>query len=207
MDEPQRAAQVELAASGDPDALQRLIVHYHAVLHRTVETAMGASLRRHFDPDDVLQQAYVAAFKSIAGCSFDGPGGFYKWLERAALNQLKDARRALKRQKRDVARDLTRRVTATTSYPGLLDRVAAPDSTPSRRLAKADAAAAVISCLARLTEDQRNVIRLRFLEGQSVPEVAAALGKSEPAVHMLCHRALKELRRLMVSITRYFTRL
>ena len=190
----------------DMDALQRLIVHYHGTLRRVVDADMAPAMRRHVDPDDVLQQTYVDAFKSIEGCSFDVPGGFYKWLERIALNRLKYVQRSLKQQKRDVAREVRPRPTATTTYPDLLAQITADQTTPSRHLGRSEATAAVMSCIARLTDDQRNVIKLRFLEERSVADVAKALGKTEPAVHMLCYRGLKELHKHMVSISRYLTR-
>jgi len=68
MEEGGRAEQVELAAQGDADALQRLILYYHAALQASVQAAMDADLRRRVDPEDVLQQAYVAAFRSAASC-------------------------------------------------------------------------------------------------------------------------------------------
>jgi RNA polymerase sigma-70 factor (ECF subfamily) len=168
---------------------------------------MDPKLRRHADPEDVLQQAYVAAFQSIKQCSFDGPAGFYKWLETIALDRLKDLKRDLGRKKRDIGRQLSAPPAATSSYADLVERLASPQSTPSRHLAKREACAAAVSSLARLTPDQRAVVRMRLLEGKQAAEVAAELGKSEAAVHMLLHRALKELRKLMVSITRYLSRL
>ena len=95
---------------------------------------------------------------------------------------------------------------ARTSYPDLVDRVAAADGTPSRLVSRDEAVAAIVSSLARLTADQREVMRLRFLEGKSVADVATRLGKTETAVHSLCLRALKALRKLMGSISRYLTR-
>ena len=207
MNEPQRAEQVRLAVSGDRDALQRLIVYYHPTLRAALGAKTAPEWDRHFDPDDVLQQAYIGAFKAVDGCRFDSPGGFYKWIERIALNQLKDHQRALLAEKRDVGRRCLDRPSATSSYPELVDRLAARQSTPSRHLAREEATAAVMSCLARLSDDQRRVVRMRFIEGRPVSEVASELGKSEPAIHMLCHRGLKQLRELMVSITRFLTHL
>lgn len=207
MNEPERIAQLELATEGDADALQRLIIHYHPQLRTALDGLMDRAARSFVDPDDVLQEAYASAYQTITGCCFDGPGGFYKWLERIALNKLKDQQRAAGRQKRDHAREIRSCVDTGTSYPDLVQRLASPDSTPSRQVARGEAVAAVVSSLARLTDDQRQVVRLRFLEGRSVADVAAHLGKTEPAVHMLCHRGLKSLRGLMASISHYLTRL
>jgi RNA polymerase sigma-70 factor, ECF subfamily len=203
MDERQRAEQVESAVSGDADALQRLIVHYHAALRAVVAGCLDDAARARLDPDDVLQDAYAAAFKGVCGCRFDGPAGFYAWLETIALNTLRNHQRALLRQKRNVAREQRRPAAAESSYLDLARRGAASDTTPSRHFARQEAVAAVASSLARLTDEQRAVVRLRFLEGRPVAEVAARLGKTEAAVHKLCYRGLKALNELLVSITRY----
>ncbi len=207
MDEAERTEQVKLATGGDADALQRLIVFYHAPLRRLLEDKIDGRFRRHIDPDDVLQEAYVAAFKAAGDCRFDGPGAFYRWLEAVVRNRLKDQIRALKQQKRNIGREVAVRPIATASYCDLIDRLPSPQSTPSRQVSRDEATAAVLSCLARLTDDQRNAIRLRFLEGRPVSEIASCLGKSDMAVHMLFHRGLKALRELMGSITHYLTRL
>lgn len=197
MNEQQRIDLLRLATAGDVDAVQRLIRDYHRALARHVARGIDVG-NRDIDPDDVLQQAYIAAFESIRGCEFDGPAAFYKWLERIATNALIDARRANNRLKRGAGRRLTRGPTgARTSYPDFIARLTANISTPSRHVAKSESKAAVLTSLARLTNDQRTVIRMRFLEGASVAETAKALRKSESAVHMLTHRALKQLKRLL----------
>jgi len=48
-----------------------------------------------------------------------------------------------------------------------------------------------------LTPDQRLVITLRFLEDQTINQVAAALGKPNGAVKSLQHRALQTLKRVL----------
>ena len=203
MEERERIAHLEAVAGGDADALQCLLVHYHARLRRALAARMDARFDRYFAPEDVLQDAYVSAFKCAADGGFRDDGGFYAWLETIALNALRDRCRALRRQKRDVGRRLTHTPAAASSYSDFVQRLVSPGSTPSRKLAKAEAAAAVLSGVARLSDDQRAVVRMRFLEGRAVADIAAALGKTDPAIHMLTHRALKRLRELLVSFTRH----
>ena len=137
--------------------------------------------------------------------AFDTAPASYAWLENLAMNALRDQHRFLRRKKRDVLRDVHTLARPSESYDQLLDCIAATDSTPSRKLARVEASATVISSLARLTEDQRDVVRLRFLEGWAVAEVAAQLGKTEAAIHMLCHRGLKSLRATMLSMSRFLS--
>ncbi len=207
MKEARRVYLIKRACDGDNDALQTLLIYYHAPLKAAVGGRIEPRLHRYFEPEDVLQEAYASAFRAVRGARFDGPAAFYKWLETIALNQLKDDQKAVHRQKRDPARQRSNVGHAGTSVLDLAERLTAPDSTPSRKVARKEAVAALLTSLARLTDDQRSVIRLRFLEGHSVTDVAARLGKTEPAIHMLCHRGLKALRELMVSITGYLSNL
>jgi RNA polymerase sigma factor (sigma-70 family) len=224
MDEQELQAEIDLATRGDRDALQRLIVHYHEPLRAKVAAGIDAASARRLDAADVLQQAYVSAFKALSNQHrepaesindrqkaasssphFGGPGGLYKWLEQIALNELKNQRRALGQQKRDIRREVHDPRDSRASYPDLVQRIAVSESTPSRRIARDEAIAAVMSSLARLSDEQRDVVRLRFLEGRTVRDVAEQLGKTDTAVHAACYRGLKSLRESMVSITRFLT--
>jgi RNA polymerase sigma-70 factor (ECF subfamily) len=53
--------------------------------------------------------------------------------------------------------------------------------------------------LNNLTEEQRQVVLLKFVEGRSNAEVGAILGKNEGSIKSLQHRALAALRRLLVK--------
>ena len=219
MDEGARTADVQRAAAGDPDALQRLIVEYHSAWRAAVEQAIGADRPARLEPDDILQRAYAAAFGALcpgheaqdSGGAlshrprFDNPEGFYRWIETIALHALQDEQRALRRHKLDVGREQGPVARGGTTYYDLALTLVASDGTPSRILAKREAEAAVLSSLARLGRDQRAVIRLRFLEGRPVGEVAEQLGKTEAAIHMLCHRGLKALREHLESLSGYRT--
>lgn len=203
--ESYRAELVQQAVEGDGDALQRLLVHYHGPLSHFINKQMDDALRRHLDAEDILQNAYVEAYRSISICSFDGPGSFYRWIEKIALDRLLNASRDLRRQKRDIGRRFSRPKAVMTSCEDLLDRFAASGPTPSRVIAHHEASAAVLSSMARLTDEQRMVLNYRFLEGLPVAEIAAQMEKSEAAVHMLSYRGLISLRDILGSITRYMS--
>lgn len=52
----------------------------------------------------------------------------------------------------------------------------------------------------RLTEDQRQVIILRFLKGEPIGKVASIVGKSETGIKALQRRALNALRRIFEEV-------
>lgn len=57
----------------------------------------------------------------------------------------------------------------------------------------------VEGALARLPEDQREAVTLRYLEGLSAGEAAAIMGKSAGAVRVLAHRGMQALREFLSS--------
>ncbi len=223
MDSAGQDNDARLAAAGDADALQRLIVRCHDTLHRTVTRARSAALVHRVDADDVLQRAYVIAFQTCCPTNeadprsddvpaapqtpqFETAGHFYKWVETVALNQLRDIERGLHRQKRDIAREIDLGATPSDSYPDLVLQLAASDTTPSNIVARSEAVAAVMSSLARLPAAQRDILHWRFIQGIPFAEIAQRLGKTEDATYMICHRGLKSLRGLLVSVTAFLTR-
>lgn len=201
-------AQMECIAKavvGDADALQRLLIDHHDALLARIRLHLSDTMRHQVDAEDVLQETYVRAFQAVSGCRFDHGAAFHVWLESLAMNALRDQHRYLMRKKRDVRRNVEAAARRSLSHEQFLDHLTATDSTPSRKVARSEAAATVLSSLARLTEEQRDVVQLRFLEGWPVADVARHLGKSEGAVHMLCHRGLKSLRAVMSSMSRFLS--
>jgi RNA polymerase sigma-70 factor (ECF subfamily) len=73
----------------------------------------------------------------------------------------------------------------------------AVQSTPSQRAARREQSDRLTDALDRLPADYRDVLRLRYVEGLSFPEVAARLGRSVDSVEKLWVRALARLRRTL----------
>jgi RNA polymerase sigma-70 factor, ECF subfamily len=71
------------------------------------------------------------------------------------------------------------------------------DGNPEASLEQASDERSVRDAVLRLRDEQRQVIMLRFVEELDYQEVAAMIGKSVPAVRVIQHRALGNLRKLM----------
>lgn len=72
-------------------------------------------------------------------------------------------------------------------------------STPGRKAARSEAIALLMSALRQLPNDYQIVLQLYDLEGGSMREVAAALGRSEGAAFMMRHRALRAIEKLLLD--------
>lgn len=77
------------------------------------------------------------------------------------------------------------------------DGVSLPADDAARAAERRLAAAKARQALWRLTADQRQVVMLKYFEGLSNEEAAAALNKPVGAVKSLQHRALQALRRML----------
>lgn len=81
----------------------------------------------------------------------------------------------------------------------LPDNAAGPEQQAQRRLEETR----LLQAITHLTEAQRDVVILRFIEGRSVTETAVLLGKKEGAVKTLTRRALAALRRQLERTSDY----
>ena len=134
MDRQSLDADVKLAAGGDRDALQRLLVHYDPILRGKLTPRIGAEFARLIEIDDVLQEVYISANDALSAAKFENAAGFYKWIEQIAANDLIDMQRRLTRQKRDIRRQVT--ADTRQSLIAIVERIAGGEPTPSRHLAK-----------------------------------------------------------------------
>lgn len=183
------------ARAGDRLALTKLLAALHPGLRDRAAARLDPSLKARISPDDALQEAYLEVARHIETFEDRGPGSFQNWITTILDRKLIDICRAGHRKVRDVARDapLQHRA-ADDSYWNLLDQVYTDSGTPSRVVRRAEAFEALLASIDGLSDVQRTAIRLRFLEGLPVTEVAQRLEKTEAAVVALCQRALRALR-------------
>jgi RNA polymerase sigma-70 factor (ECF subfamily) len=159
---------------------------------------MPAAMRSKFSPDDILQEVYLDVFQQISRFEYRGPGSFINWIFTILDRKIAATWRAAHTKVRDMDREVSFRPKPDeSSYWSLLDQVYADSATPSRAIRREEAFTTLVACLSDLSENHRQVIQLRFLEGAAVSEVAKRLGRSEGAVVALTKRALVALRESM----------
>jgi RNA polymerase sigma-70 factor (ECF subfamily) len=199
---------VHQAVAGHEAALERLLLTHYDRLAAEISRKLPDEFRGVIAADDVLQEAFVVAFREIGSFVPQGPGAFHAWLAAIAQHRLLDlvkGQRAAKRGGGRVA--LTGHAASPDeSLVGLLEVLNVQEQTPSRSVARREAVSAVQVGLAGLKDDYREALRLRYIEGLPVAEVAARLGRTEHAVHMLCHRGLQQLHAALGRSSQYFSR-
>lgn len=86
---------------------------------------------------------------------------------------------------------------AKASIFALDERLAAAGDTPPDIVEKRQTHQRLRQAIGQLTRDQQQVILLRFAEGLKIAEVGQLMDKSEGAVKILQHRAIKRLKKLL----------
>jgi RNA polymerase sigma-70 factor, ECF subfamily len=170
------------AAQADParfDALYRKYVAqvYNFAYHELAD---------HHEAEDVTERTFLLALGALPRFREEAPADagpeastFRVWLFRIARNVVANHRRTLRR-----------RPTAPLSAA----ETASADDLERGVIARADATAAW-AAVARLPGDRRRAVVLRFVEEMSTAEIAGILGRSEGAVRVLLHRALRTVAR------------
>lgn len=191
------------AQKGNRLAISKLLAAYHPVFRARVEERLEKSLRSKYEPEDILQQVYIEVFSKIDQFEMRNPNSFLNWSLTIVDNKINDIRRAMHRQIRDIAREMHPQSAAiytdrTQSCLNLIDQLNDTNkATPSKIARQEEAFGALFASLARISEPHQQVIKLRFLQGLSVSEVAERLEKTEPAVIAMTKRALESLHKYM----------
>jgi len=206
MEEDRFRQMIDRARAGDEDAGDWLFVACYGPLRSIIAGMMDGILSKaKLEPEDIIQEVYAAAWPKIPEAEFDNSAAFVGWLKTIAKHKIIDLRRNLLADKNDVRCEFSDTGNEGSSYLGLVANLPSPQSAPSRGVARHEALAILTGRIWRLPEDHRRVIQWRYIQGLPVAEVAERLGRSESAVHMLCHRALKKLKELMGSPSQYLS--
>lgn len=81
------------ARKGNTDALAELFRRYEDKLFRFVRARMSASVRRLHEPQDIVSEVRLRAFRALDSFEYKGIGSFWAWLRRIALNTIIEAHR------------------------------------------------------------------------------------------------------------------
>jgi RNA polymerase sigma-70 factor, ECF subfamily len=161
------AALVERAKLGDVHAFEMLVVKYQ----RRIERLIGRMVRDTDLVQDIAQETFIRAYRAMA--QFRGESAFYTWLYRIAVNT---AKKALADLKRDPL--VTESALASRDEDDETSRVEnelSDGETPDAVLASKEIAAAVNAAVEALSEDLRQAITLREIEGLSYEEIAESM--------------------------------
>lgn len=170
-------ALIDALRAGDRQAFALLVDRETRSVYRACLRILGRSQ----DAEDVTQESFVAAFRSIGG--FRGEGSPRAWLLRIATRQA--FRRLAQRR-------------PTADLDELPEALIADRSTePARAVIAGEQRASLRTAVAGLPESYREVVALRFFADLSLAEIAETTGRPVNTVKTHLRRGLERLRPLV----------
>ena len=163
-----------------------------------IDRQLGAALRRKIEVDDVYQDVCVEAVRSLGEAQFDQRDVF-SWLCQIAERRIIDAhRKFFAAQKRDAGREVPLGSPGgDTQHAALVDLLVASMTTPTQAVSRNQKEVLLFQALATLPADQREALRLRYLEGLPSKDIAVKLGKTDGAVRVMLTRSLARLQEIL----------
>ena len=181
---------LRLAHAGDRDALGQLFDQYRGYLKILAQRQLDSRLEARLDASDIVQQTFLSAHRKIEQFEGETEAEFLAWVQRILeRNVLETIRNHTRVAKRSVEREqkLTSEELAQQPAPR-------PTHTASQRAMRGEAAIQLARCIDSLPKDQREVVRLRHLEGWSLSEIASHLERTPAATAGLLKRGMQKLR-------------
>lgn len=158
---------VQRTLAGDQRAFELLVIKYQ----RRVERLIGRMVRDVDLVPDIAQETFIRAYRALP--QFRGESAFYTWLYRIAVNT---AKKALVELKRDpVITESARAKNDEGDETSRADNELTFAETPEAVLASKQVAATVNAAIEDLSEDLRQAIILREIEGLSYEEIAEVM--------------------------------
>jgi len=171
-------ALVDLARGGDAEAFGQLYDHYHGSVYRFVYYRT----RSQTLAEDLTSETFLRALRNMGGFRWQGKD-FGAWLMTIARNLCTDHFKAGR----------TRLEMTTEDMGAHDDATEGPESAVLASLTNE----VLLDGLRQLSDEQRDCLIMRFLQGLSIAETAEVLGRSEGAVKQLQLRGVRNLAKLV----------
>ena len=181
------STRLSQASQGDSETLGALLNEFRPWLRLLAERAMDARLTARIDASDVVQQTFLSAVRRINEFSGDSADAFVAWLRVIHERNLIDTfRKHVEAEQRAVDREQGQE-SAETRW----DKDQPP---PSQRLLAGESAVRLAQALSTLPSDQAMAVRLRYLDGWQLDQIAGQMDRTKRSVANLLHRGLANLR-------------
>jgi len=189
------------AQTGDQDALNQLCAHYRPFLQTIAAIKVGRSLERRLNASDIVQETSLDMIRGLREFRGTSEPELSAWLKQILKRNIADK----VRNNRAAVRDLRREEyldgageSASITWMQPVGR----DQSPSQLVMNGESALRFAMALQSLPEDQCTVVRMRYMEGMKLAEIAEALDKSTGAVAGLLRRGQNALLGQIGSLSR-----
>jgi RNA polymerase sigma-70 factor (ECF subfamily) len=194
-DSAQTLALLEAIEAGDPQGLERLLARFQPELLEFISHRIDPRVRARFNPSDVVQEAQLEVTRRIDDYLRRKPMPFHLWIRKTAYQRLLNLQRDHRRRaKRSVDREI---VLPATSASRLVFPLLGKEPSPSARMAAKEEAERIGQAVARLPENDREILLMRHVEDLPYEEIACLLDIEPTTARKRYGRALIRLQRVL----------
>jgi RNA polymerase sigma-70 factor (ECF subfamily) len=181
---------VRLAQAGDEQAFARLVARHRRAFYRAAYAALGSAA----DADDVAQETFVSAFRTLGG--FRGEAALKTWLLAIAWRKALDRRRSVALWLR-----LTKgRGRPTDDQANAAERIPSATRSPEEHLASEELARAVRQLVGTLPRKLRDVLLLAGAGDYTYEQIGQMLGTPVGTVKWRVSEARRVLRQKLTAM-------
>jgi RNA polymerase sigma-70 factor (ECF subfamily) len=194
---------LRLAAAGDGESWQGLVERSRQRLRRMVAFRLDPRLRGRVDPSDVLQDAYLEAWRDLESYLDRPEIPFFLWLRGIAGNKVRELHRHhLGAQRRDPRREVSIHggAASETTTTALAARLLGDLTRASEAAIRRERKLRLHEAIDAMDPLDREGLALRYFEQLSPGETARVLGIKEKAAGVRYPRAVRRLKAILQSL-------
>ena len=186
---------LELAKHGDRTALGSLLEQYRPYLLVLAQRYLDPKLQGRLDPADVVQVTFMEAQRDLESFRGEDIASMLAWMLKILRNNVASMHQHhLATKKRSARMEIGFHHAATDSQPGIGEMIPSETTSPSQQAMRGEAVMELAESMLRLPPAQQEALRLRYMEGWTLKQIADHMKKSEMAVAGLLKRGLQGLR-------------
>ena len=178
-------------------SIAELLEKYRPLLKLLAARQLDEVLGARLSASDIVQQTQLEAFRDHGLFRGNSEPQFVAWLKTILRHNVSQATHThIVAKKRSVKRE---RSLAQHESNRQCEDVVAKQGTASARIIQGESAVMLARAMEKLTQEQFDAVRLRYLEGCSLASICDRMGRSESAVAGLLKRGLRGLRGILCN--------
>ncbi len=178
------------AKSGSKEQQAELLNSFRDYLRALATKAIGPETNGKMSVSDLVQSAIIDACNGFAQCRAERRDEFKAWLRQILMNDIRNRYRYLRRQKRDIGKEVGISSAGVTT---------SEHNSPVAEAQRKEDELHLLAAISQLPADYGEVIRLRHRDKLSFVEIGERMNRSADAVRMLANRAVEELSKVLAS--------
>ena len=181
-----------------PDELGAFIEAHRRQLLAYADRNIGPALRSRIEPEDIVQEVIVSALASLDQFKVPGRDPFRLLCQLAEQRIIDSHRHHVGAKKRSAAREVSMDApVAGGDGFGFINMLIASITSPSQAFSRDQKEFQLQQAIAELNDEQREILRLRFVEGLPTKEIAERLRKTDGSIRVMLTRTVAHLQEIL----------